>query len=413
MDLPEGARLHIHLDPVGGVAGDMFIAAMLDAFPALEDRVAGDIAAILPDHVGHAALTRGLSGGMAVRRFALEATADSHHHHDHEHGHHDHHGHGHHRHGEETTYRAMRAMIEAAPLSDGTAARACAILHLIAEAEAAAHDIPIERVHFHELADWDALMDVTAAGSIAAALEGASWSLASLPLGGGMVRTAHGMLPVPAPATARILKGYAWHDDGVAGERVTPTGAAIVAHLTRDGTGIRQAGRLAAIGMGAGTRELPDRPNILRVTAFDISDPPDRTDQALQLACDIDDMTGEEIGAATEALRALPGVIDLVLLSAQGKKARPVTRMELLLKPQAEPRVVEALFDRTSTLGLRRTEVTRLILPRSTNTAPDGKTRRKIATRPSGVTFKAESDDLDGAPTLAARRAQARLAEDG
>ncbi|SIS51543.1 LarC family nickel insertion protein [Paracoccus saliphilus] len=411
MDLPEGTRLHIHIDPVGGAAGDMFIAAMLDSFPALEDRIMRDIAAILPEHVGHAALTRGLSGGMSVQRFALVTPEDGHHH-DHTHSHdHDHHGHGNHRHGEETTYRAMRAMIEAAPLSEGTAEHACAILHLIAEAEAAAHDIPIERVHFHELADWDALMDVTAAGSIAAALKGASWSLASLPLGDGMIQTAHGMLPVPAPATARILQGYTWHDDGVAGERVTPTGAAIIAHLTQGRPGLRRSGRLVSIGMGAGIRDLPDRPNILRVTAFDMANAPSQTDQVLQLACDIDDMTGEEIGAAVERLRALSGVIDLVLLSAQGKKARPVTRMELLLKPEAEARIVEALFNQTSTLGLRRTEVTRLILPRSADIAPDGKTRRKSTIRPSGVTFKAESDDLDGAPTLAARRARARLAE--
>lgn len=411
MDLLEPMHLHIHLDPVGGVAGDMFIATMLDSFPALEDRVMRDIAAILPKHVGHGALEQGLSGGMSVKRFAL-VTADGAHTHGHDHSHgHSHHGHGNHRHGEDTTYRAMRAMIEAAPLSEGTAAEACAILHLIAEAEAAAHDIPIERVHFHELADWDALMDVTAAGSIAAALKGTSWSLESLPLGGGVIQTAHGMLPVPAPATARILQGYAWHDDGVTGERVTPTGAAIVAHLTQGKSSPRRSGRLVAIGMGAGTRDLPDRPNILRVTAFDMADEPKQTDQILQLACDIDDMTGEEIGAAAEALRALPGVIDLVLLSAQGKKARPVTRLEMLLKPQAEAQVVEALFDRTSTLGLRRTEITRLILPRSADIAPDGRTRRKSAIRPSGVTFKAESDDIDNAPTLAARRAQARQAE--
>lgn len=410
MDLPEGARLHIHLDPVGGVAGDMFIAAMLDGFPALEQRVMKDIAAILPDHVGHAALTRGLSGGMSVRRFALIPMDGGHSHDDHHH--HGHEDHRHHRHGEEATYRAMRAMIEAAPLTEGTAEHACAILHLIAEAEAAAHDIPIEDVHFHELADWDALMDVTAAGSIAAALKGTGWSLASLPLGGGQVRTAHGMLPVPAPATARILRGYDWHDDGVGGERVTPTGAAIMAHLTGGSPGSRRPGRLIATGMGAGTRDLPGRPNILRITAFDLAGTA-QTDRVVQLACDLDDMTGEEIGAAAEALRAFPGVIDLVLLTAQGKKARPVTRMELLLEPQAETQVVQALFDRTSTLGLRRSEITRLILPRSTDTAPDGKTRRKRATRPSGVTVKAESDDLDAAPTLAERRAQARRAEQG
>lgn len=90
----------------------------------------------------------------------------------------------------------MRALLETAPLSDGTADAACAILHRIAEAEAQVHNIPIDRVHFHEIADWDALMDVTAAGSICAALDGATYSLSPLPLGGGLVDTAHGKLPV-------------------------------------------------------------------------------------------------------------------------------------------------------------------------------------------------------------------------
>lgn len=133
----------------------------------------------------------------------------------------------------------MRALLETAPLSDGTADAACAILHRIAEAEAQVHNIPIDRVHFHEIADWDALMDVTAAGSICAALDGATYSLSPLPLGGGLVDTAHGKLPVPAPATALILQGYDWHDDGIAGERVTPTGAAILAHVTGGSHGTR------------------------------------------------------------------------------------------------------------------------------------------------------------------------------
>jgi uncharacterized protein (DUF111 family) len=431
-DIPCGEGLHLHMNPVGGAAGDMFVSAMLDAFPALEKRVMADVAAILPPQAGHAALEGGMSGGMAVRRLALLSPGEpvkarspgqgggSHHDHEHEHSHvHDHHhGHGHshvahHRHGEATTYRAMRALIEAAPLSAGTADAASAILHLIAEAEAKAHDLPIGQVHFHELADWDALMDVTAAGSITAALAGATWSVASLPLGGGLVQTAHGALPVPAPATAHILRNFTWHDDGVAGERVTPTGAAIIAHLTGGKVGMRRGGRLVAIGMGAGTRDLPDRPNILRITAFSAEmEGVCATDRVVQLACDIDDMTGEEIGAASTALRALPGVADLVLLSGQGKKGRPVTRLELLVDPEAEARIVAAIFDRTSTLGLRRTEVGRVILQRQAELAANG-VRIKRVTRPSGETSKAESDDLDAAPTLAARRAMAYRSESG
>ncbi len=390
-----GAGLHVHLDPVGGAAGDMFIAAMLHARPDLTARVLADVAAVLPAKVGHAELTEHVASGIMSRQFKLVLAA----------------GGTAARHGAETTYKAMRALLETAALSQGTAEAACAILQRIAEAEAQVHDIPIDRVHFHEIADWDALMDVTAAGSICAALEGASFSLSPLPLGGGLIDTAHGKLPVPAPATALILRGYDWHDDGIAGERVTPTGAAILAHVTHGTHGTRQPGRLTATGSGAGTRVMQGLPNILRVTMFDTAQSGMMHDQLVQLACDIDDMTGEELGAATDALRADAGVVDVMLLTGQGKKSRPVVRMELLVRPDVAEAVAERVFNLTSTLGMRRTVVDRLILPRSVETGPDGQ-RIKRSRRPAGhETAKVESDDLEGAVSLAARRAAARELE--
>lgn len=418
--VPSGEGLHLHLDAVGGAAGDMFVAAMLDAFPGLHGRVEADAAAVLPPEAGRAMLARGMSGGMAVQRFFLRTPeGNPHHGHGHSHDHglahdHDHdHDHAH------TTYAALRARIEDATLSPGTARHACAILERLALAEAAAHDMPVEEVHFHELADWDSLMDVVAAGSIAAALEGAGWSVSPLPLGAGMVKTAHGMLPVPAPATLRILDGFDWRDDGVAGERVTPTGAAILAHLVTRPGATRPGGRLVGSGMGAGTRDLPDRPNVLRVSAFathgaarDVAPPaPAQAEAMVQLACDLDDMTGEEIAAAAEALRALEGVADLVLTSGQGKKGRLFQRLELLVDPVHETTVAAAMFERTSTLGLRRIALERMILPRAAEVL-DGM-RRKRAERPSGPTWKAESDDLNDAPNLAERRARARAVETG
>lgn len=387
--------LHLHLDPVGGAAGDMFIAAMLHARPDLTDRVLADVAAVLPADVGRPELTEHVASGIMSRQFKLVLAK----------------GGTNARHGADTTYKAMRALLETAPLSDGTADAACAILHRIAQAEAQVHDIPIDRVHFHEIADWDALMDVTAAGSICAALDGATYSLSPLPLGGGLVDTAHGKLPVPAPATALILQGYDWHDDGIAGERVTPTGAAILAHVTNGTHGTRPPGRLLATGSGAGARVMKGLPNILRVTIFDTATSGMMHDQLVQLSCDIDDMTGEELGAASEALRATSGVVDVLLLNAQGKKSRPVVRMDLLVHPDQSEDVAERMFNLTSTLGLRRTVVDRLILPRTAETAPNGQ-RRKRTQRPAGhETLKVESDDLQAAPTLAARRGAARRGE--
>lgn len=231
--MPES--LHIHLDVAGGAAGDMFVAALLDALPDLRARVFADLAAVMPDGVGRPTLDAGTSGGVAAHRFALVGDGHGHDHshshdHDHSHDHHHHHHHGDHHHPvSPVRFPEIAAMIAAADLHPGTADRAIAILRRLAEVESRMHRVPLDEVHFHEIADWDSLMDVVAAGSIAAALDGCTWSVSDLPLGGGLVRTSHGLLPVPAPATAELLKDFRWRDDGVGGERVTPTGGAILA----------------------------------------------------------------------------------------------------------------------------------------------------------------------------------------
>jgi uncharacterized protein (TIGR00299 family) protein len=386
-------RTHIHLDAVGGVAGDMFIAAMLDALPDLAPRVMSDVTAVLPAEAGCPELSGAKASGMVASRFQLTGGTAGHHH-THETG----------------TYVAFRERIAAATLSEGTAEHATAILRRIAEAEAAIHDVSLDQVHFHELADWDALMDVVAAGSIVAALGDAGWSVSALPLGAGLVTTAHGKLPVPAPATARILVGYDWRDDGIGGERVTPTGAAIVAHVTGGkGNGARPGGRLTAIGNGAGTRTLDGVPNVLRATVFETAGP--RAEALTLLSFEVDDMTGEEIATAADRMRAVPGVRDILLMAAQGKKGRPVTRIELQADPAAAEAVAEAVFLETSTLGLRRAEVRRDVLERQVETTASG-LKRKRAFRPGGIeTVKAESDEVAGLDSLAARRRARREAE--
>ncbi|MFC6495716.1 LarC family nickel insertion protein [Ancylobacter dichloromethanicus] len=435
-----GAR-RIHLDAVGGVAGDMFVAALLDAFPDLAPRVMADARAVLPEGAGTPVLREGLSGGIAVRRFGLEG--EDAHTHAHDHAHRPAHSHAHqasgavlaeglgprakpgneeerggnepaherHRHGA-GSYRDMRARIEAAALSEGTARHASAILGLLARAEAAIHGVKVEEVHFHEIADWDSLLDVVAAGSLAAALQGADWTVSALPLGGGLVRTQHGLLPVPAPATAALLDGFDWRDDGIAGERVTPTGAAILKHLARPGRPL--GGRLVASGTGAGTRALPGMPNVLRALVFEAApaegDARADHDRVAVIEFDIDDMTGEEIGTASERLRAAPGVLDVSVGSRLGKKGRPVASMRLLARPESMEAVARACFAQTSTIGLRVREERRLILPRAAGESAG--VAVKTVARPGGPTVKAESDVLTG-DTLAARRALKLRAESG
>jgi pyridinium-3,5-bisthiocarboxylic acid mononucleotide nickel chelatase len=376
----------IMLDAVGGVAGDMFVAAMIDALPMLRDRVLADAAAVLPAGAGEPQLDAGMSGGLRCLRFGL--TQGGHHHH-------------------ASRFADMVTRIETARLSAGTAVQAIAILRHLAEAEAAIHDVALENVHFHEIGDWDSLMDVVAAGSIAASLPGADWAVSDLPRGGGLVRTAHGLLPVPAPATASLLTGFSWRDDGIAGERVTPTGAAILRHLVSAAT---VAGRLRASGTGAGTRDLPGMPNILCARVFDMAEP-SQADEIAVLSFDIDDMTGEEIGIASDRLRALPEVRDLVVSTAFGKKGRPVQVFRLLLRAEDHATVAAACFAETSTIGLRWHIEKRDTLPRRFETVAG--IRTKVVDRGDTASRKAESDDLAAGASLEARRAIKRRAEEG
>ena len=252
---------HIHLQPLGGIAGDMFVAATLDAFPDCREQVFADIATVLPGAVGAARLSDVLRNGIAALHFSLDEKSPpdphAHHHHAHEHS-------------PVSDYAGIRRLIERASMSGSTAHHALSILEILGRAESHIHRVALEQVHFHELAAWDSLMDVVAAGSVISALGEATWSISALPLGSGQVRTRHGLLPVPAPATMRILEAYPWRSDDVPGERVTPTGAAIVRylippeHLSKQPEGILRAG-----GYGAGTKDFPGMANVLRVMVFD------------------------------------------------------------------------------------------------------------------------------------------------
>jgi len=414
---------HIHLDAVGGVAGDMVVAAIVDAFPELRARVLADIATVVPVAAGEPDFREGASGGIRAMYFGFRQSGrtppepgDDDPGDDHDHGpigHPARDGNGPHR-SAAGSFRDMVDRIRAATLESGTADHAVAILTHMAGAEAAIHRVAVDAVQFHEIGDWDSLMDVVAAGSLAAALERAVWSVSELPRGAGLVRTRHGFLPVPTPATASLLLGFRWRDDGVGGERVTPTGAAVLRHLVGpDSAGRRPAaGRLAAIGTGAGTRNLPGMPNVLRVLVFE-SDGMVESDTVAILSFDIDDMTGEEIGVAAQRLRVLPGVLDLSVGSRFGKKGRLISDVRLLVSPEAREEVASACLSETSTIGLRWRVEPRVVLPRTAVSDANGGVRTKLVTRPGGeVTVKAESDDVPG-ESLAARRASKARAEAG
>jgi uncharacterized protein (TIGR00299 family) protein len=389
-DGPQSRPATILLDPIGGVSGDMFLAAVLDAWPALTEPVLAAMRAALP--VGYEVSVVGReAGGLPAAGLAFAGA------------------------GAAPTggYDAFQTRIADARLAARVKERALDMLELLAEAEAAVHRVPVAEVHFHELADWDTQADIVGAAAAIDLLDGASWHVRPLPLGSGTVRAAHGPLPVPAPATAALLNGFSFRaDDGVLGERVTPTGAAILRYIGAD-TGIPASlGRLMATGAGAGTRILPGVPNILRLLGFaqDMA-----ADSVLMVEFDVDDQSPEDLATGLDRLRTLAGVRDVTIFAGVGKKGRLVQAVRVMADPGRRDAVVAAVFEQTTTLGLRLREEERAVLPRQTVIVEEagGAVRVKVAERPSRRSAKAEADDIAAQSTNAAERASLRRSAAG
>jgi uncharacterized protein (TIGR00299 family) protein len=388
--------LHVHLDPVGGISGDMFAAAMLDAFPDLEPALTSDLAAAgVLEHVriSHA---RDSANGLAARAFTVKPLAGEPHPTEH--------------------YREIRAFLQSSSLDRRVREHVIAIFDLLADAEAAVHGVARDDVHFHEIADWDSIADIVAAASLIERCGARSWSCSSVPVGQGMVKTAHGPLPLPAPAAARLLQGFATHVDEHPGERATPTGAAILRHLMTDNAQPRPAGVLARSGIGCGTRRFDGLPNVLRALAIQTATVDTHGplhDRIGVVAFEVDDMTPEELAVASDRLRACAGVVDVSHQTRFGKKGRAQFAVQLLCEPDVVDAVVAACFAETSTLGLRVDVASRLILRRSADALDVEGTRYPVkrAYRPDGsVTAKVESDALAALPGLQRRRAIAAAA---
>jgi uncharacterized protein (TIGR00299 family) protein len=370
-----GQRVHLHLDPLGGMAGDMFLAALLDAYPEhAEDTFAAMRAAGLPDS-WQARLLRHNDGVLSGRRVMIEGPND-------DFG------------GAPGHFREIRASLGAAPLRPAVRERAIAIFAALAEAEAAVHGVPVDEVHFHEIADWDSVADIVGAAWLIEALAGATWSVGALPVGSGRISTRHGPLTVPAPAAAHLLAEFTMHDDGIAGERVTPTGAAILKHL-QCAPGVGSAPRrLAGTGIGFGTKVFPGISNVVRVLAFEdaVTDVPWQWEDIVQIAFEVDDQTPEDLGVALDRLRAVAGVRDVVQSPVMGKKNRLAIRVQAIVLPEARDAAIAACFAETTTIGLRVSEQRRAALIRREDRTASG-LRVKRARRPDGsVTAKAESD---------------------
>lgn len=364
----------VYFDTFSGISGDMTIGGFLDLGMPLSVLEEG-IAPLDLDGVQLEVDYRVRSGIRATKftvRVHGEVEGRPQSHAGHTHGHP--HGHGHHEHTHRA-YREIRAILAKSALTPGVRDRAQKIFHALAVAEARVHAMEVDDVAFHEVGAVDAIVDIVGA---AICLEhfGVERVYASpLPVGSGMTRSQHGVIPVPAPATIEILRGFPTRLEDGSAELVTPTGAAIVAALGTPGPPPALAP--VASGYGAGERELPDRPNLLRVILADeaparvptraAGDTDLERDEMVVLEANVDDMNPEFFESAMDALFE-GGARDVSLSPLTMKRSRPGTLVRVIASPTDSDKMATILLRETSTIGVRTYPVSRLVLPRESRT---------------------------------------------
>ncbi|MHC4941192.1 MAG: nickel pincer cofactor biosynthesis protein LarC [Planctomycetota bacterium] len=316
------------LDPFAGVAGDMFVGALIDAgakFKSVREGLA-DIAPVAQRKVDRC--------GIAARKFRVRAKPERHH----------------------RGLKEIRRIVRKSPKAVRT--RAMAAFERLGEAEAKVHGIPLEKVHFHEVGAVDAICDIVGAAIAYEELGIERLYTRPLPLFYGMVDAAHGRIPLPAPATMELMRGWPVFDSGREGELVTPTGAALVTAWATPEPPPPFVPE--AIGYGAGDRNPEGYPNVCRLT---IGETVEATGALWQMECDVDDATPQVLGHLLGTLLDA-GALDATLAAVQMKKSRPGTRISVLARAESVAAVEEILFREGTTLGVRRHPVVRTELPR-------------------------------------------------
>jgi len=392
-DIVEFGLMQIHLDPVGGIAGDMFVAAILNAYPELTTGLLETVHRLALPELVSCRVEPANDGVLTGSRFAVESKARpfiyrQQHPNDSD-GSREHH----HRHWSE-----IRVLLEQANVASAIKQGAIGIFGLLAEAEARVHGIPVGEVAFHEVGAVDSIVDIVAAAFLIDTLQTERWTTSPVPLGSGQIETSHGRLPIPAPATTLLLEGFTVFDDGIPGERVTPTGAAIVRYLCQPNEVQRRSGVLTRSGVGLGTKNFPGISNVLRVISFQPKVPAlDGHRELLVVEFEVDDQTAEELAAGLERIRNHTAVFDVIQIPAIGKKGRQTSHLKILADPARQEDVIALCFQQTTTIGLRFRTTEAVALRRQTESVQIGgrNVRVKIVRRPGiGTTAKAEADDL-------------------
>ena len=393
----------MYVDGFSGAAGDMLLGALIDAGLPVEP-LREALGSLGVDHA--LVVSRVVRAGITATKVDVrprDGQRAGGHGHDHPHDDDPHgggHAHGHaHHHGEEghRSVAEIAHLIRHSALSPAGRARAIALFERIGRAEAAIHGLSLETIHLHEVGALDSIIDIV---GVVFALE---WFgiddivAAPLNVGGGTVEIAHGRFPVPAPATAALLRGVPTYNGGPDVELVTPTGALLISDYARS-FGPQPRMRVERIGYGAGTRDFPQVPNVLRVLIGERVERPAEVsgDEAvLKIECEIDDMSPQLFGPARDRLFEA-GALDVVFTAVQMKKGRPGTRLTVLAPEERRAILCDVLFRETTTIGVRYERMWRETLARRWETVEleGGRVRVKIAER-QGQTLNvaAEFDD--------------------
>ena len=392
-----------YLDCFSGISGDMFLGALVDAgvspdllrqtVAALKVGATLEISRVQRSGVGATKADVVVGGKKDLPREEYWSQRDREEQHGHSQADHAPRAHSHaHEHGRGLS--EILALIAGTSVSEGAKKTAGAVFQALAEAEAKIHDTAVEKVHFHEVGAIDAMADILCAAVGAEALAVDQWVCSPLNVGGGTVVCSHGRFPIPAPATLELLKGAPVYSSGIEKELVTPTGAAIARTLAARFAAF-PAMKVAAIGYGAGSRDLPGSPNVLRITVGETSEAAYAAETVSVLEANLDDLNPQVIGYTLERLLA-EGALDAFAVPVQMKKNRPGTLLSVLARPQDCERFARLLFTETTTLGIRIREERRQVLARRSVAVatPWGEVRVKVANLNGAVAnFAPEYED--------------------
>ena len=361
-----------------GAAGDMLAAGLLELLPDKEGfiRKMNDLG--IPGVTVSAA--KSVKCGIAGTHFSVSVRGTEEDEHLHDHPHDRHHG----------SLEEIRAIVNNLPVPSMVKLDILAVYNLIAEAESHVHSVPVRQIHFHEVGTMDAIADITAVCLLIRELKPDQIIVSPIHVGSGTVRCAHGILPVPAPATAYLLHNVPVCSGNIPGELCTPTGAALLTYFA-DSFGKMPAMRIQKIGYGMGKKDF-EQANCVRVMQGETED---QTDAITELRCNMDDMTGEDIGFAMEQLLHA-GALDVFTTNIGMKKSRPGIMLTVLCRQEDRERLVKLIFRHTTTLGIRESLQKRYTLERRTETAgtPYGEVRQKVSSGYGVQRRKPEYEDI-------------------